>query len=211
MISNPSIYQIFNRLWQQNPEPVGELEHHNLYTLLVAVVLSAQATDKGVNLATRSLFTKIKTPQDMLDLGLEVLTAHIASIGLYRAKAKNIMALSQILVKDHVGKVPSNREALMALPGVGRKTANVVLNIGWQQPVMAVDTHVFRLSHRLGLSKGKTVELVEEDLMRVIPAEFMLHAHHWLILHGRYICQARKPKCGICIIADLCSFEGKQL
>jgi endonuclease-3 len=198
------IATIFARLAAANPEPKGELEHVNPYTLLVAVVLSAQATDAGVNKATRDLFKLAATPQDMLALGLEALEKRIKTIGLYRNKARNIIALSQKLIAEHGGVVPRQREALEALPGVGRKSANVVLNIAFDESTLAVDTHVFRVAHRLNLAVGKTPLEVELGLLGVIPAQYLRHAHHWLILHGRYICQARKPKCDACIVCDLC-------
>lgn len=202
--SQQRVEQIFARLAAGNPEPEGELEYVNPYTLLVAVVLSAQATDAGVNKATRALFKLADTPQKMLALGEDKVREHIKTIGLFRNKAKNVIALSEKLVAEHGGGVPEDREALEDLPGVGRKTANVVLNIAFGQPTMAVDTHVFRLAHRLDLSRGKTPLEVELDLVRIIPATYMRHAHHWLILHGRYVCQARKPLCDACIISDLC-------
>ncbi|SEA67591.1 endonuclease III [Rubrimonas cliftonensis] len=204
-----AVTEIFTRLRAERPEPEGELEHVNAYTLLVAVALSAQATDKGVNRATRALFAEVDTPQKMLALGEERLVEHIRTIGLYRNKARNVMKLSRILVDEHGGAVPSSRAALSALPGVGRKTANVVLNMWWKMPAMAVDTHVFRVSNRTGLAPGKDVVAVERALEDVIPAEFALHAHHWLILHGRYTCLARKPRCADCAIADICAFEEK--
>ena len=198
------IAEIFRRFSLANPEPKGELEHVNPYTLLVAVVLSAQATDAGVNRATRDLFKLAPTPQKMLELGLDALENRIKTIGLYRNKAKNVMALSQRLIAEHGGNVPSQREALEALPGVGRKTANVVLNIAFGESTLAVDTHVFRVAHRLNLAKGKSPLEVEQGLLKVIPTEYLRHAHHWLILHGRYICQARKPRCDACLVCDLC-------
>jgi endonuclease-3 len=201
--------QIFARLERANPSPKGELDHVNPYTLLVAVVLSAQATDKGVNRATASLFRSVTTPRQMLDLGEDGLVAHIKSIGLFRAKAKNVIKLSQDLIDHHDGEVPKTREELEKLPGVGRKTANVVLNMAFGQPTMAVDTHVFRVSQRLGLAKGKTPLAIEEQLLKVVPEKFMQHAHHWLILHGRYTCLARGPKCAECPVEDLCTFKGK--
>ena len=204
-----AIGTIFNRFAKANPEPKGELEHTNPYTLLVAVVLSAQATDAGVNKATRALFARADTPEKMLALGEDAVRDHIKSIGLYRNKAKNVILLSEQLIRDHGGVVPADRDALVALSGVGRKTANVVLNMAFGQKTMAVDTHVFRVAHRLGLSQGKTPEAVEEDLMRSIPDDYMFHAHHWLILHGRYTCLARGPKCGVCPIADMCTSEDK--
>ena len=200
---------IFARLRTANPEPKGELEHTNPYTLLVAVVLSAQATDAGVNKATRALFKVADTPARMLALGEEALRDYIKTIGLYRNKAKNVIALSEKLIAEHGGNVPTDRDALTALPGVGRKTANVVLNMAFGEKTMAVDTHVFRVAHRLGLSKGATPDAVETDLMRVVPDEFLLHAHHWLILHGRYTCLARKPRCGLCPIEELCGAKDK--
>ncbi|MDX2205497.1 MAG: endonuclease III [Hyphomicrobiaceae bacterium] len=201
--------EIFHRLATANPEPKGELEHTNAYTLLVAVVLSAQATDAGVNKATRALFAAADTPAKMLALGEDKVREHIKTIGLFRNKARNVIALSERLVAEHGGEVPRDREGLEALPGVGRKTANVVLNIAFGEPTLAVDTHVFRLAHRLALSKGKTPLDVELDLVRIIPPAFMRHAHHWLILHGRYVCQARKPLCDACVISDLCHASEK--
>ena len=201
--------EIFARLERANPSPKGELDHVNPYTLLVAVVLSAQATDKGVNRATASLFRTVTTPQQMLDLGEEGLIGHIKSIGLFRAKARNVIKLSRDLIDHHGGEVPQTREELETLPGVGRKTANVVLNMAFGQPTMAVDTHVFRVSQRLGLARGKTPLAIEEQLVRAVPARFMQHAHHWLILHGRYTCLARSPRCATCPVEDLCSFKGK--
>lgn len=204
-----TIYQIFDRFRDAEPEPKGELDHTNAYTLVVAVALSAQATDAGVNKATKSLFPIADTPQKMLDLGLEALTEHITTIGLFRQKAKNVMKLSQILVDEYDGVVPSSRAALQSLPGVGRKTANVVLNMWWNYPAQAVDTHIFRLGNRSGIAPGKTVDAVERAIEDNIPAEFQHHAHHWMILHGRYHCKARKPQCPTCIIRDLCQFEDK--
>lgn len=195
---------IFERFRDNNPEPRGELESVNAYTLLVAVVLSAQATDAGVNRATRPLFALADTPQGMLDLGEDRVRDLIKSIGLFRTKAKNVIALSQLLVERHGGEVPADREALEALPGVGRKTANVVLNMAFGQVTHAVDTHVFRVANRLRLAPGKTVRAVEDGLERAVPAAYGLHAHHWLILHGRYTCKARKPDCRRCLVADLC-------
>ena len=204
-----AILEIFRRLREIRPEPKGELEHTNAYTLLVAVALSAQATDKGVNKATRALFERVSTPQEMLDLGEEGLIEHIRTIGLFRNKAKNVMKLSRILVEEYGGAVPSSRAALSSLPGVGRKTANVVLNMWWRQPAMAVDTHIFRVCNRTGLAPGRDVIAVERALEDHVPAEFALHAHHWLILHGRYVCKARKPDCAQCAISDLCLYEEK--
>ena len=205
----PIMREIFSRFENSEPEPKGELNHVNAYTLVVAVALSAQATDKGVNKATETLFKTVDTPQKMLDLGEEGLIAHIKSIGLYKTKARNVVKMAQILVKDFGGEVPNSRAALQSLPGVGRKTANVVLNMWWQQPAQAVDTHIFRVGNRVGISPGKTVDQVERAIEDNVPADFQLHAHHWLILHGRYICVARKPKCRACIISDLCQFEEK--
>ncbi|WP_282181288.1 endonuclease III [Aliiroseovarius marinus] len=205
------IREIFERFKEQEAEPKGELEHVNVYTLVVAVALSAQATDAGVNKATRALFKVADTPQKMLDLGLEGLTEHIKTIGLFRQKAKNVMKLSQILVDDYGGEVPNSRAALQSLPGVGRKTANVVLNMWWGVPAQAVDTHIFRVGNRTGIAVGKNVDAVERAIEDNIPADFQQHAHHWLILHGRYTCKARKPMCGNCIIRDLCPFEEKNL
>lgn len=204
-----TIRAIFTRFQEQEPEPKGELHHVNAYTLLVAVALSAQATDAGVNKATRPLFATVDTPQKMLDLGLEGLTEAIKTIGLFRQKAKNVIRLSEILVEEYGGEVPSSRAALQSLPGVGRKTANVVLNMWWHVPAQAVDTHIFRLGNRTGICPGRDVEAVERAIEDNIPAEFQQHAHHWMILHGRYICTARKPRCPDCLIRDLCPFEDK--
>ncbi|MFQ6773638.1 endonuclease III [Cereibacter sphaeroides] len=204
-----TIHEIFARLHALEAEPRGELEHVNAYTLLVAVALSAQATDAGVNKATRALFAQVTTPAQMLELGEEGLTEHIRTIGLYRNKARNVIALSRLLVDHYDGEVPSSRAALQSLPGVGRKTANVVLNMWFHQPAMAVDTHIFRVANRTGIAPGRDVEAVERALEDHVPAPFALHAHHWLILHGRYICVARKPRCGICPIRDLCPYEEK--
>lgn len=206
-----TIREIFERFEAAEAEPKGELNHTNAYTLVVAVALSAQATDKGVNKATEALFKIVETPQQMLDLGIEKLTEHIKTIGLYRQKAKNVMKMSQILVDEYGGVVPNSRAALQSLPGVGRKTANVVLNMWWQQPAQAVDTHIYRVGNRSGIAPGKSVDAVERAIEDNIPADFQLHAHHWLILHGRYICVARKPKCAACLIRDLCMFEDKNL
>ena len=200
---------IFGAFAAADPEPKGELEHSNAYTLLVAVVLSAQATDAGVNKATRPLFAIADTPEKMLALGEDTVRDYIKSIGLFRTKAKNVIALSARLIAEHGGEVPGNREILESLPGVGRKTANVVMNIAFGHPTMAVDTHVFRVANRIGLSDGKTPLIVEEDLIRCIPSDYAMHAHHWLILHGRYLCKARKPECWRCLIADLCRFTPK--
>ncbi len=199
----------FEAFRQSEPEPKGELDHVNAYTLLVAVALSAQATDVGVNRATRALFATVDTPQKMLDLGEEGLIEHIKTIGLFRNKAKNVIKLSRILVEEYGGEVPSSRAALQSLPGVGRKTANVVLNMWWRIPAQAVDTHIFRVGNRTGLCPGRDVDAVERAIEDNIPAEYQLHAHHWMILHGRYICKARKPDCARCIIRDYCAFEEK--
>ncbi len=206
-----TIREIFTRFQKANPEPKGELEHVNAYTLLVAVALSAQATDAGVNRATRELFKIADTPEKMLALGEEGLIEHIKTIGLFRNKAKNVIKLSRILVDEYGGEVPSSRAALQALPGVGRKTANVVLNMWFKQPSQAVDTHIFRVGNRTGIAPGKDVNAVERAIEDNIPAEFQQHAHHWLILHGRYICTARKPRCADCLINDLCAYEEKTL
>jgi endonuclease-3 len=207
--SEAEVREAFERFRNTSPEPKGELEHINPYTLLVAVALSAQATDAGVNRATKNLFPIADTPEKMVALGEDRLRELIKTIGLYRNKAKNVIALSERLLKDFGGKVPDNREALESLPGVGRKTANVVMNIAFRQPTLAVDTHVFRVGNRTGLAPGKTPLDVELGLLKVIPEEFMLHAHHWLILHGRYTCLARKPLCERCIINDLCRWPEK--
>jgi endonuclease III len=203
------IHEVFSRFRKANPEPKGELEHLNPFTLLVAVVLSAQATDAGVNKATRGLFEVADTPQKMFDLGEERLRDYIKTIGLYRTKAKNVIALSAKLLTDFGGEVPRTRAEIESLPGAGRKTANVVLNMAYGEHTMAVDTHVFRVGNRTGLAPGKTPLEVELGLEKVIPAEFMLHAHHWLILHGRYTCLARKPRCEVCLINDLCRWPEK--
>jgi endonuclease III len=204
-----AINEFFARLSALNPEPKGELEYKNPFTLLVAVVLSAQATDIGVNKATRGLFAIADTPEKMLELGEAGVRDHIKTIGLFNAKAKNVIALSQLLIAKHGGEVPADRDALVELPGVGRKTANVVLNIAFGQPTIAVDTHLFRVSNRTGMAPGKTPEEVERKLEKKIPAHWKLHAHHWLILHGRYICKARKPDCALCPVEDLCGFKAK--
>ena len=203
------IHEAFSRFQAAEATPEGELNHVNAYTLVVAVALSAQATDKGVNRATEALFKIADTPEKMLALGEEGLIEHIKTIGLFRNKAKNVIKLSQRLIDEFGGEVPSSREALQSLPGVGRKTANVVLNMWWGMPAQAVDTHIFRLGNRSGLAPGKDVDRVERAIEDRIPAEFQLHAHHWMILHGRYICTARKPRCADCLIADLCQFEDK--
>lgn len=201
--------EVFARFEAADPDPKGELDHTNAYTLLVAVALSAQATDVGVNKATRALFPIADTPQKMLDLGEEGLIEHIKTIGLFRQKAKNVIKTAQILVEKYNGEVPSSRAALTGLPGVGRKTANVVLSIWWGHPAQAVDTHIFRVGNRTGICPGKDVEAVERAIEDNVPVEYQRHAHHWLILHGRYLCVARKPKCGACPIRDLCQFEEK--
>lgn len=206
-----TIREIFTRFQAAEAEPKGELNHTNAYTLVVAVALSAQATDVGVNKATDALFKIADTPQKMLDLGEDRLIEHIKTIGLYRNKAKNVMKLSRILVEDYDGIVPNSRAALESLPGVGRKTANVVLNMWWQYPAQAVDTHIFRVGNRSGICPGKEVVAVERAIEDNIPVDFQQHAHHWLILHGRYHCKARKPLCGTCLIRDLCMYEEKNL
>ncbi|WP_153771645.1 endonuclease III [Labrenzia sp. CE80] len=203
-------YAIFQRFHADNPEPEGELDYVNAYTLLVAVVLSAQATDVGVNRATKHLFQIADTPEKMVELGEDKVREEIRTIGLYKTKAKNVILLSQQLLRDHGGEVPDDREELEKLPGVGRKTANVVLNIFFGQPTIAVDTHLFRLGNRIGIAPGKTPLDVEKAMERIIPPEFSLHAHHWLILHGRYICKARKPECKRCLIYDLCKSPEKE-
>ncbi len=208
-LTKPQVHEFFSILQRDNPEPKGELNYTNPYTLLVAVALSAQATDVGVNKATKALFEIVSTPQEMLDLGMDALITHIRTIGLYNAKAKNVMAAAQILVDEFDGIVPDNREDLVKLPGVGRKTANVVLNIAFGQHTMAVDTHIFRLSNRTGLAIGKNVDMVEQQLEKRVPKEFMNHAHHWLILHGRYICKARKPLCASCPVEHICNYDLK--
>lgn len=203
------VRQMFERLAAANPEPRSELAFGTPYQLLVAVILSAQATDKSVNLATRRLFAVAATPQAVLALGEQGLAEHIRTIGLYNNKAKNVIAMSRELIEKHGGNVPHERAALEALPGVGRKTANVVLNIAFGEPTIAVDTHVFRVANRTGLALGKNVRAVEDRLVGRVPAEFLLHAHHWLILHGRYVCKAQKPACRSCELRDLCLFEAK--
>jgi endonuclease-3 len=203
------IREFFRRLEENNPEPEGELNYVNPFTLLVAVVLSAQATDVGVNKATGPLFAVADTPEKMRALGEDTLRDYIKTIGLYKTKAKNVIKLCEALIRDHNSQVPETREELEKLAGVGRKTANVVLNIAFGHPTIAVDTHLFRLGNRTGLARGKTPLQVETKLEKVIPKEYLRHAHHWLILHGRYICKARKPECYRCIVADLCAFKGK--
>lgn len=204
------VIEIFSRFSEQNPEPQTELNYTNHYTLLVAVVLSAQATDVGVNKATRDLFTIVDTPEKMVDLGLHELKEYIKTIGLYNSKAKNVISLSEKLISEFNSTVPDNKEDLISLAGVGIKTANVILNCAFGHPTIAVDTHVFRVSNRLGLVKTKTPETTEPKLLKAIPKEWQLHAHHWLILHGRYICKARKPLCGKCNIIDLCEYKSKE-
>ena len=204
-----NVIEMFRRLREFNPKPTTELAYTTPFELLIAVILSAQATDVGVNKATRRLYPVANTPQAILDLGEDGLKRYIATIGLFNAKAKNVIATCRILVDEHHGEVPRNREALEALPGVGRKTANVVLNTAFGEATIAVDTHIFRVANRTGLAKGKDVRTVEDKLVRVIPPEFRLDAHHWLILHGRYVCKARKPDCPTCLIRDLCSYRQK--
>ena len=210
-MSVPSEYarigEIFRRFREHESAPKGELEHRNAFTLLVAVLLSAQATDVGVNRATRELFEIADTPEKMLALGEEGLTSHIRTIGLFRNKARNVIRLSQIILEEYDGQVPTSRQALMALPGVGRKTANVVLNMWFHHPAQAVDTHIFRVGNRTGIAPGGDVTEVERAIEDRVPTEFQQHAHHWLILHGRYVCKARKPACSTCLIEDLCPFE----
>ncbi len=204
-----NIVEMFTRLRELNPHPTTELDYTTPFELLIAVILSAQATDVGVNKATRRLYPAANTPQAILDLGEEGLKRYISTIGLFNAKAKNVIATCRILVEQHSGEVPRDRAALEALPGVGRKTANVVLNTAFGEPTIAVDTHIFRVSNRTGLARGKDVRTVEDKLVKVIPAEFRLDAHHWLILHGRYVCKARKPDCPRCVIRDLCAYREK--
>jgi endonuclease III len=208
-VSPAAVEAFFTRLRKANPSPKGELKHINPYTLLVAVILSAQATDAGVNKASGPLFAAADTPEKMVKLGLPRLKQFIKTIGLFNSKAKNIAAMSKILLEKHGGQVPREREALEALPGVGRKTANVVLNVAFDEPTIAVDTHVFRVANRTGLAPGKTPREVEDKLMTLVPKRFRHDAHHWLILHGRYVCTARKPKCPVCVVADLCAYKEK--
>jgi len=203
--------KVFERLAAANPDPKGELHYTDPFTLLVAVVLSAQATDAGVNRATPALFALADTPAKMAALSEEAIAEKIKTIGLYRSKARNLLALSKAIVAEHGGETPRSREALEALPGVGRKTANVVLNIAFGEATLAVDTHVFRVANRLRIAPGRNPREVEDELMRVVPERFLPHAHHWLILHGRYVCQARKPRCPVCVVEDLCPFEPKTL
>ena len=202
-------HEFFRRMQEMNANPRSDLQYASPFELLIAVILSAQATDKSVNLATDKLYPVANTPQAILALGEAKLTTYIQSIGLYRTKAKNVIATCKRLIEQHSGKVPHSREALEALPGVGRKTANVVLNVAFNEPTMAVDTHIFRISNRMGLAPGKDVVAVEQKLLKVVPTEFGMHAHHWLILHGRYTCIARKPKCGQCAVFDICGFKAK--
>ena len=208
-LNTKEVADFFARLSASDPDPRTELQHINPYTLLVAVVLSAQATDKGVNKATTPLFAQVDTPEKMVALGEERLREAIRTIGLYRTKAKNVIALSKALIENHGSEVPRDRELLQALPGVGRKTANVVLNVAFGEATIAVDTHIFRVGNRTGLAPGKNPREVEDGLEAVVPAKYKLHAHHWLILHGRYICVARKPRCPDCVVADLCRFTPK--
>ena len=208
-MNKKEIYEFFSRLCNKNPNPESDLEWTNAYTLLVAVTLSAQATDIGVNKATKELFKIVDTPQDMIDLGIDKLKDHIKTIGLYNTKAKNVMKMAEILVNEYKGEVPDSRDELIKLPGVGRKTANVVLNIVFKQPTMAVDTHIFRISNRTKMAPGKTPDAVEKKLEKVVPEEFALNAHHWLILQGRYVFKARKPDCPKCIVSDLCRYKDK--
>ena len=200
-------HEFFRRMQEINPHPKSDLEYGSAFELLVAVILSAQATDKSVNIATRKLFAVANTPESILALGEDALIDYIRTIGLFRTKAKNVIAMCNLLIENHHSEVPDSRAALESLPGVGRKTANVVLNVAFGQPTMAVDTHIFRISNRMGLAPGKHVLAVEEKLMKVVPAEFIDHAHHWLILHGRYTCVARKPKCGACPVYDICGYK----
>ena len=205
------VHEFFRRLREANPAPTTELNYNSPFELLVAVILSAQSTDVGVNRATEKLFRDAPTPEAMLALGVAGLSQYIRTIGLYNNKAKNIITTCRILVEEHGGEVPAEREALEKLPGVGRKTANVILNTAFDQPTMAVDTHIFRVANRTGLARGKTPRAVEDRLLKVIPAEYLKDAHHWLILHGRYVCKARKPDCPACIVADLCAWQEKTL
>ena len=204
LLSTSQITEIMKRWQAQNPQPASELEYKNAFTLLVAVVLSAQATDKSVNIATRPLFEVVDSPEKMLELGEEGLIPYIKSIGLYKNKAKHVIGLSRKLIEDFGGQVPGDRDSLMTLPGVGRKTANVVLNVVFHQPTMPVDTHLLRVAPKIGLAEGKTPEQVEESLLQRIPPEFLQHAHHWILLHGRYVCTARAPKCSECLVSDIC-------
>ncbi len=211
LMSQGAVFEIFRRLAEENPSPETELDYGNDYQLLVAVVLSAQATDKGVNKATRALFEVVKTPAEMVALGEDALKQHIKTIGLFNGKAKNVIALSEILVRDHGGEVPQDRDMLTLLPGVGRKTANVVMNTAFGAETFAVDTHIFRLGNRTGIAPGKNVLVVERQLEKRVPAPFRRDSHHWMILHGRYVCKARQPECWRCIVADLCLSKDKIL
>ena len=208
-MTQPEVAELFRRLAEADPEPRSELEYHDPFTLLVAVVLSAQATDVGANKATRPLFAEAATPAAMVALGEDRVKEHIKTIGLFNNKARNVIALSEILIRDHGGEVPRDRAALEALPGVGRKTANVVLNVAFGEPTIAVDTHIFRVGNRTGLAPGKTPDHVERRLLEIVPNRYRRHAHHWLILHGRYVCKARRPACPACRINDLCRFPDK--
>lgn len=208
-MNKETVRTIFTALESQRPQPRTELHYTNPYTLLIAVTLSAQATDAGVNKATATLFKKVSHPKDIVEMGIVKLKAAVKTIGLYNTKAKNIYAAAQILLRDHDGKVPRDREALEKLPGVGRKTANVILNEAFGEPTLAVDTHVFRVANRMGLAKGKTPLEVEKQLLKCVPKEFLGGAHHWLILHGRYTCKARKPLCGTCVVRQCCEFKDK--
>jgi endonuclease-3 len=210
-VRQADVFEFFRRLAEANPSPETELEYGNVYQLLVSVVLSAQATDVGVNKATRALFREVKKPQQMVELGEEALKQHIKTIGLYNSKAKNVIALSEILVRDFAGEVPADRDVLTTLPGVGRKTANVVMNSAFGAETFAVDTHIFRVCNRTGLARGKTPLAVEKGLEKTVPGPFRVGAHHWLILHGRYICKARTPECWRCPVVDLCAFKHKIL
>ncbi|HEY7806472.1 MAG TPA: endonuclease III [Croceibacterium sp.] len=210
-MTRDDIFEFFRLLAEDNPDPQTELEYGNVYQLLVAVVLSAQATDAGVNKATRKLFAEVKTPQQMVNAGEDELRDRIKTIGLFNTKAKNVIALSEKLIAEHGGKVPRDRDALTTLPGVGRKTANVVLNVAWAEETFPVDTHVFRVCNRTGLARGKTPEKVEAKLEKIVPGPFRRHAHHWLILHGRYTCKARTPECWRCPVIELCAFKPKVL
>jgi endonuclease-3 len=210
-VTRDDIFEFFRLLAEDNPDPQTELEYGNVYQLLVAVVLSAQATDAGVNKATRKLFAEVKTPQQMVNAGEDELRDRIKTIGLFNTKAKNVIALSEKLIAEHGGKVPRDRDALTTLPGVGRKTANVVLNVAWAEETFPVDTHVFRVCNRTGLARGKTPEKVEAKLEKIVPGPFRRHAHHWLILHGRYTCKARTPECWRCPVIELCAFKPKVL
>jgi endonuclease-3 len=210
-VTRDDIFEFFRLLAEDNPDPQTELEYGNVYQLLVAVVLSAQATDAGVNKATRKLFAEVKTPQQMVNAGEDELRERIKTIGLFNTKAKNVIALSEKLIAEHGGKVPRDRDALTTLPGVGRKTANVVLNVAWAEETFPVDTHVFRVCNRTGLARGKTPEKVEAKLEKIVPGPFRRHAHHWLILHGRYTCKARTPECWRCPVIELCAFKPKVL